>query len=202
MACGAPLADSPVNSANEESHGRHPVPAPPEEHALDAVEIGKKVEQGSYQALNLYSNFFRALADAAAISITSAAIGITGGVTGLPFWGVVLGTVLGLAVGLVRKSYLFTIFGAPIGFVAGALTGGLLWAGGLGQEWMVFAVGMGACAVALVGGRWTPMGLRSLWHKLRPLLGAAGGLVFAVLGALLGSGLQAAVDALFEMRLP
>jgi hypothetical protein len=41
------------------------------------------------------------------------------------------------------------------------------------------------------GGQRVPFARRNLWEKLRPLLGAMGGLGFSILGALIGWGLQA-----------
>lgn len=195
LSCGAPLEQLKVHASPIEAE--RPVPVRTQQDSdVDIIQMTRKVEQGSRTALNLYSAFWRALADAAVIAMTAIGIGVTGAVTQNPLWGVILSGILGLSVGLSRKSYLFTLLGAPLGFVGGALIGGVLWAGGLGPGPMVFTTALGASAASWLGSRRFPFKHRNTWEKIRPLLGAAGGLGFGLLGAVIGSGLHALISAL------
>jgi hypothetical protein len=195
QSCGALLEHLHVHASPVEVE--RPVPVRTQlDTDLDIIQMSRKVEQGSRMAMNLYSAFWRALADSAVIAMTAFGLGLTGAVTQNPVWGVILSAALGFFVGLSRKSYLFTLLGAPLGFVGGALIGGVLWAGGLGPGLLVFTTALGASTAAWLGSRWIPFQYRSTWEKFRPLVGAAGGLGFGLLGAAAGSGLHVLISTL------
>jgi len=198
-ACGAPLPEKqetavPARSAGTGSAAE--VSALPVPESIDTVELGRKVEEGSRAALQWYGAFWRALADAAVIAMVSFGTGAIGAAAGIAWAGLALSPVFGLAVGFSRKSYLFTLLSAPLGFAAGSIVGGVLWAAGLGPAPMVFCVSLGAASAALLGSRPMPFRRRNFWEKARPPLGAAGAVVFGLLGTAAGAGLRAAVTAL------
>jgi len=194
-ACGAPLDVSRIEivekPASRENLAPSSTPA-----SVDVVQLGKKVEEGSLKAFTVYSAFWRALADAAVIGMVTFGIGVIGGVVGQGFVSVVLSAVFGLVIGFTRKSYLFTIISGPLGFIAGSLLGGVLWAVGLGAVPMLYCTSLGAAAAALLGSRRMPFRFRNFWDRFRPVLGIAGGAGFGILGTGVGIGLRTAAAAL------
>ncbi|MBN1267915.1 MAG: zinc ribbon domain-containing protein [Anaerolineales bacterium] len=193
-ACGAPI-EAVVEPAVLEPVSTSPLPLAALE-SLDAVELGKKVEEGSRKAFSAYSAFWRALADAAVIAMVAFGTGVIGGVVGQGWVSIILAALFGVVIGFTRKSYLFTFISGPLGFAGGAVLGGVLWVGGLGTAPMLYCTFLGSAAAAVLGSHSFPFRRRGLWDKIRPLLGAGGGAVFGATGMAVGSGLRAAVAAL------
>ena len=81
-----------------------------------------------------------------------------------------------------------------------SLLGVLIWALGSGPQVMVYTGLLFAVIGAVIGGRRSlPFEHRNCWEKTRPLLGAAGGFAFGILGALLGWGIRAGVQNLLSL---
>jgi hypothetical protein len=190
LACGAPLPKlAPVKKTTPKSD--LPVPVQTLESARKG---GEEVDKLFTNAVYAYSLLWRTVAEALAITVVTLAIGVTAGVTGVPFLGAAGGLLVGLAVGWPIKIAYLTMLMAPAGMVIGAVLGLVLWAVGLSQA---VAVPMILLAVlgGAVGGRRVAYARRNLWEKLRPFLGALGGLGFGILGTLIGWGLQSVVSA-------
>jgi hypothetical protein len=138
----------------------------------------------------------RSIAEAATIAIVAAALGVVGSVIGLLGWGLLAGALVWLAVGLTIKMYYFTILGAPVGLAAGATLEGILWAAGLNPQAMLPVMTVLSILAAVMGGSNLAYARRNTWEKLRPFLGAVGGLLFGAFGALVGVGLQVWIAAM------
>jgi hypothetical protein len=208
LACGAPLSKAPKPTINP-AESASPIPQPAmnpasmtgktttaNQQMQQARQIGEQVEDVGRKALYAYSLLWRTLAEAAAIAITGFGIGLIGGATGTAFWGVLGAAGVGLGVGLAIKITTLALFSAPVGLVIGAVIGLLPFVLGGGVKVFVFTTSIFAFLAAVLGGRPFPYSQRNLYEKLRPFIGAAGGLVFGLLGMLVGLGLRAAVNAL------
>lgn len=199
VACGAALPAAvfpdPVAQANKISPSDVQLPPDPDVERLK--EAGKKAEQVYSTALNAYAVLWRTLGEALAIAVAAFALGLIGGATGAAFAGLLGAALMGGVVGSVVKHYLLVAISAPLGALLGAGVWGLAWALGAGPGGMVYAASLGAIVLAWVGGRRILPGKQNIWERLRPFLGALGGVLFALLGVGLGLGLRAAVQALF-----
>jgi hypothetical protein len=84
-----------------------------------------------------------------------------------------------------EQSFWVNVIAPVAGAVLGILAWGIVWAAGAGPNGMVFAATGLACLGALIGARRraTPLGCSAF---VRPLLGAAGGFLFALLGLAFG----------------
>ena len=158
--------------------------------------MGEKVDKAASTAFYIYSLFWRTLAEAIAIAITGFAIGLVGGATGMALWGVVGAATVGIVVGFTIKIYYFTIISAPAGIIAGAVFCVLLWVLGAPPSLDVFVLTLFTSLAAYIGGSRSPYRHRNWWEKIRPLLGAIGGLISGLLGMGIGVGIQAAVAKL------
>jgi hypothetical protein len=159
----------------------------------DLQRVGETAEQVYNQALNLYGLIWRTLGEAFSIALCAFMLGLLGGATSLAFWGVLAGAAIGLAVGLVAKNFWLHLL-TPLALLVGAGIGLLPWALGFGPGGMLL---FGLVAALLAAG----LGRQALqrsgwWERLRPFVGAAGGLFFSLLGALAGAGLQWLVGSL------
>ena len=103
---------------------------------------------------------------------------------------------VGIAVGFTIKISYLALFSSPVGMVIGAVLGAVLYFMGAGMKVFVFTTGFFAVLAAFIGGRKSPFAQRNLYERLRPLIGAAGGLAFGLLGMLIGVGLRAAANNL------
>lgn len=210
LACGAPLparvapalpinparsaADLPWHATNPAKHPGKAVSA--NRQMQQAREAGEQVEVIGRKALYAYSLLWRTLAEAASIAMTSFALGLVGGITGTSGLAVPGAVMVGIGVGFAIKISLLALFSAPVGLLVGALVGGMFYLIS-GSVWALtgFAA-LFAFLAALLGGHNIRRGNVNFYEKLRPFIGAAGGLVFGLLGMLLGIGLRAALDAL------
>ncbi|MCJ7625343.1 MAG: hypothetical protein MUO76_17735 [Anaerolineaceae bacterium] len=203
VSCGAPVTKkralqprpSPGLKAGDSFSKR--VESTPDSLDLDkARQAGEEVEEVFNKAVYAYSLVWRTLAEAATIAIVGFAVGLVGGATSMAFWGVLGAIILGAAVGFTIKMSYLTLLSAPLGLVIGTVIGIFLSAIGLGPRVFVFSTTIFAVLAAVVGGRGIPYPHRNWYEKARPLLGGLGGLIFGILGMLIGLGLRAGVNAL------
>jgi hypothetical protein len=202
LACGAPLDEV----APEQVARPVPVAVPtgqavPLTKVLDtqdlrkAGDVAEKIYTG---ALGAYSIAWRALGEALAIGIASFILGLAGGATRQTVLGIVAGVCLGALVGATTKNFWLTILGAPLGALLGAAIWLLPWALGAGVRGVLYT-SFGVALLGAVIGRRSMGGAKNRYERLRPWLGAAGGFLFALLGALLGLGLDWVSKALAGM---
>ena len=192
QACGAPLEPpaAVVIEKNEEATRRR-------QQALEKEEKqARQIRQAAAKVEDAYFWVWHTLAQIFAIALTGAALGLIGGATGLPVWGVLAAGAVGLAVGNVYKWSLFEAFSAPLGLVLGSALGVLVW--WFWRESAVFLVTatLGAVALALLGNRQVAYAERGLWQKIRPFVGLLGGLAVGALAALPGAALRALILAM------
>lgn len=194
VACGGPIEESIKNRLTSENKVQ-PLPVVRRDTTTqDLKKAGEETEKVYNAALTVYSLVWRTAAEALAIALAALLVGLAGGGTHLSWLGILGGIGLGVAVGLVQKNFWFVLLGAPLGVLAGALVGMLPWAIGFGPGGMVLTAIVLGIAGAIIGNRrvYHP----GVYDRLRPFLGALGGLAFASLGALMGSGLAWLVDSI------
>jgi len=187
IACGAPLPKSAPHPKPE------PQPKPQADSVLDKFEEEETLERAATFVAQTYTRMWTTLAEAMAIAVVSLGIGITAGVTGVPWVGILGGVAVGLAVGWAIKIPYLSFLMAPLGMVVGAVLGLLLWFAGL--RWAVVTPMIIMSVLGgVLGSRYVPYRLRNDWHKMRPWLGALGGFGCGLAGTLIGWGLQTIVS--------
>lgn len=194
LACGAPLPPAPAPPARRKAAGAARL-AESKSPYEGLRQAGVRTEETYTHLLYAYGLFWRVLADAFVIALGGFSLGLLAGALGLGTWGLMAGASLGVAVGWVVKGYLLTVIGVPAGILAGALLAAVPWLLGMPPQGVFFIVWGAALAGGWLGGVHLPFGRRRLPEKLRPFLGALGGLALAALGLALGAGFRAAVAA-------
>ena len=163
---------------------------------FDSVD-SQKIQTGAQQVEKLYAGATSAYrtawsvtSDAIGIALVAVALGLVGGATGMGFWGVLGAMLAGLVIGYTEQSFWMNVIAPPAGALLGIVAWGVAWAVGAGPKGMVFAATGLACLGALIGAHrhTTPLGCVSF---VRPLLGAAGGFFFALLGLAFGLAIRA-----------
>jgi hypothetical protein len=211
LACGAPFTkpNRQVNPPQQEENLPQPVwvtaksarDAAPEPESHPALKTAQKTAEVADQVYDLaltgYTYFWYAVADAIAIALCAFLLGIIGSATGMGFAGIFLSTLLGIVVGLTFKAHAYLhLFSAPVGLLLGAFFWLCpLFAFGAPPQGMLFIAGLLAIAAARVGHRERARKLPR-WMAVRPFLGGAGGLLFALVGSGLGWLVQSALQAL------
>lgn len=197
-ACGAPfLPDPPADPP--------PVNLAPARKAAAAAgdydelrQAGESAEKLVNQALGAYGLLWRTAGEAFAIGLASLLLGIIGGASGNFILAVAAGLGIGLVVGLRVKGFWMVIWGAPLGVILGALLGLLVWALGAGPlAMLLMAEAFGVLGALLWSA--SPGAAQSWWERLRPILGAAGGVFFALLGGLAGLILNSLAGGVFNL---
>lgn len=193
LACGAPLDEPAPEQTDRPNHVAIPtgkaIPLTEEPDTEDLRKAGDVAEKIYSGAIGAYSLAWRTLGEALAIGIASFILGLAGGATRQTVLGIVAGVCLGALVGATSKNFWLTILGAPLGALLGAAAWLLPWALGAGVRGVLYTSFGLALLGALIGQRHVG-GAKNRYEKLRPWLGAAGGFLFALLGALLGLGLD------------
>ena len=178
LACGAPLPE--LVATTRPAHVNS-MPRPEK-------TIEDKTVKLAHQVAVTYGYFWKSIIEAIVIAAVGLGIGFTGALINFPMAGILGAGIVGLCVGLTIKYAIFTLFSTPLELLIGSLlsiAAAILKAPSISY---VILLTLGASLGALVGGIYIPFGSRSLWHKLRPILGTAGGLFFGFLGSLLGTG--------------
>lgn len=197
IGCGAPIVlpkFQPVTVTNVPEPVNIPTPLESLQSAVPAQPIGSQVKQGlaavgaGLGLAGIGGLLLRTLAEALAIAVAAVIIGFTAGSAAdgnTPFGLIALigGALVGLSVGLVIKRSMFVLFSAPFGALGGTL---LAMAFGLntpGAVWLPLCATVAACTLAILGGRRnTSAGVFRVYQRVRPWLGLAGGVVFALIG--------------------
>jgi len=196
VGCGAPL---------EAPHPQQVIPPPLVQQAFQPAQSStpfetldsQKLQDGAQQvdrlykgAMSAYQTAWSVTGDAIAISMAAFALGLVGGATGMGFWGVLGAMLAGLVIGYTEQPFWLNVIAPPAGALLGAVAWGIAWAAGAGPKGMVFVATGLACLGALIGARrrTTPLGCGAF---VRPLLGAAGGFFFALLGLAFGLAIRA-----------
>jgi len=196
VGCGAPLeAPAPQQAYRPQAVQQAFQPAQTSSPS-DSVD-SQKLQDGAQQVEKLYAGAATAYrtawsvtSDAIAIAMVASALGVVGGATGMGFWGVLGAMLAGLVIGYTEQFFWVNIIAPPAGALIGIVVWGIAWAAGAGPKGMVFAATGLACLGALIGARRrnTPLGCGAV---VRPLLGAAGGFFFALLGLAFGLAIHA-----------
>lgn len=200
MACGGPLPKAPqIKPIKPKFQNPSEVISqkPTYQATKTAKKVGSDVDKAYRGAWNAYGLFWRTLGEAIIIALISFGLGVIGGATGIPGWGVATGIVFGILVGLVVKSYLWMLIGTPVGFVLGALIGAVITVFGFSPKIILFVVFITSAASVLIGAHIRKNAHKNIYEKIRPALGGLGGLVFALLGMGIGFGLSALITNIF-----
>ena len=199
MACGGPLSH-PLADPTPQVATLTERLQPEKLSNEDLIKIGEKADDVYFTVLNSYAIAWRTLGEALAIALTGFILGLVGGLTGVFFSGIFGAILVGMAVGFTRKQFYGVLISAPVGLLLGLGLGALVWVLGGAPQVMVYSGLVFAVVGASVGGgRGLPFSRRNCWEKSRPLLGALGGLMFGILGTLLGWGLVAGAQAVWGL---
>jgi hypothetical protein len=197
LACGAPLEQQrKTPPPPQQTTARKPPPPPRVEFGTrELKKMGESSEQVYTTALGAYAAVWRTLGEALGIAVAGFIMGFIGGASGLAVFGALAATAIGVVVGLTTKNFWFSALSAPFGALLGAVIWTPLWALGAPLQGMLLSAWIGAALLARLGGYPAPR-RKNWWQNLRPLLGALGGLLFGLLGMLLGLGVNWAAGAL------
>jgi hypothetical protein len=196
VGCGAPLEapapqqvtrPQPVPQVFQPAQTSSPLDSADSQKLQDGAQQVEKLYAG---AANAYRTAWSVTSDAIAIAMVAFALGVVGGATSMGFWGVLGAMLAGLIIGYTEQSFWVNVIAPPAGALVGIVVWGIAWAAGVGPKGMVFAATGLACLGALIGARRriTPLGCGAV---VRPLLGAAGGFFFALLGLAFGVAIRA-----------
>jgi hypothetical protein len=196
VGCGAPLdalapqqvtPPQPVQQVFQPAQTSSPLGTADSQRLQDGAQQVEKLYAGAASA---YRTVWSVTSDAISIAMVAFALGVVGGATGMGFWGVLGAMLAGLVIGYTEQSFWVNVIAPAAGALIGIVVWGIAWAAGVGPKGMVFAATGLACLGALIGARrrTTPLGCGAV---VRPLLGAAGGFLFALLGLAFGLAIRA-----------
>lgn len=201
IGCGAPLVAPAPQQTYPPQRVAQPFQTPPAQASSTTSPAGtpesQRLQEGAQQVERLAAGATRAYrtawsitGDAIAAAMVAFGLGIIGGATGMGIWGIIGAALVGLIIGFAEQSFWLTIIGAPAGALVGVVVWAFAWVAGAGPKGMVFTTTGLACLGALVGSRrrTTPMGCGG---AVRPVLGAAEGLVVSLVGLVLGLAIRA-----------
>ncbi|MCI0521562.1 MAG: hypothetical protein L0Z70_15060 [Chloroflexi bacterium] len=197
IACGAPIAQQrsmPAETPPARKAGLPPPPVRSELSTQDLKKAGEATEQAYNVALGAYAALWRTLGEALAIAVTGFILGFIGGASELAPVGLLAAALIGVVVGLTSKNFWFSALSAPFGALLGVVIWLPIWALGAPPQGMVFTAFLAAAILARLGGY--PARQPRFWQVMRPFLGLLGGLLFGLLGLLLGLGVNWAAGAL------
>ena len=215
VACGAPLDPSKATPTYLKAMGVPPSPEPvitpsstaptevspsaavpeataPVEPVKQQLKEGAAAVAAGLGLVGVGGLIMRTIAEALAILTAALVIGYNAGHVAINNWlpflllGVVGGTAVGIAVGSVIKRSVFALFSAPFGALIGVFAAISLKLNQRGTMWLPLFAIAGACLLAVLGGRSNRVGRFQAYQRLRPILGAIGGLLFSLLGFAIG----------------
>ncbi len=215
IACGAPLDPSKATPTYLKAMGVPPSPEPvvtpsettnPEvspsatvpEPTAPVEPVKKQLKEGAAAVaaglglVGVGGLIMRTIAEALAILFSSLLIGYNAGHVAINNWppylllGAAGGLAVGIAVGSVIKRSVFALFSAPFGALVGIFAASSLRLDQRGTYWLPLFTAAGACLLAVLGGRSNRSGRFQAYQRLRPILGAIGGFLFALLGFAIG----------------
>lgn len=204
LACGAPLPQikpEPQSSSQTASQA-HITPLAKrlqEKRTLESArDIGEDIEKYAIKGLRIYSIFWRTLAESLVIAISTFCIGLASGACGMSIIGIMASIILGATVGTLVKGFYRWLLITLLGIIMGLLLGGLLYVLTASIHLSVLAFIIICFLSVVIGSARLPASRRNLWEKIRPFAGAAGGLLFGMLGTLVGWGLIEAVNSILK----
>jgi len=163
---------------------------PPAEPLKETLKEGIAAVGAGLGLAGVGGLLMRTLAEALAIVLAAIMVGFNAGRVS-PFpngWFLFLllaaggGAAVGLAVGSVVKRGIFALFSAPFGALVGIGAALALKLNALRTPWLPLFTIAGACLFALLGGRPNSSARFTRYQRIRPLLGALGGIFFALIG--------------------
>lgn len=200
LACGGPLEVArpvapvniqPTTPAVPVSPVAEPAtPQTPAEPLREQLKEGLAAVGAGLGLAGLGGLLLRTIAESLAIMTAALLIGLNSGKV-CPFpngWFLYAllagagGALVGLAVGSVVKPAFFALFSAPVGALVGIVAATMLKLGSPRTFWLPLFAITGACCLALLGGRSNRTARFAKYQRLRPWLGAIGGLVFGLIG--------------------
>jgi hypothetical protein len=205
-ACGAPLEipivppvtvttiNSPARNITPPANAQRADTTPDQiSDALDAAPISDQLKEGlkaaglGIGALGVGTFFARTAAESAAIAFSSFMIGYLSAGNRSALLALAGGLVIGLMVGLAVKRPLAVLISAPLGTVLGWIAGKLLQSSLPELHLPALLALVGGALLAIIGSRRSSTHIVAKWYgRLRPLLGMAGGFIFALLGYVIG----------------
>jgi hypothetical protein len=206
VSCGAPIeipVMHPVTVTTINTPSRNITPPVTEQRAdttpeqindaLDAAPINEQLKEGlktaglGIGALGIGTFFARTASEAAAIAVSSLLIGYFSAATRNALIALTGGLVIGLMVGLAVKRPIGALLSAPIGTILGWIAGKLLQSSLPLLPLPALLALIGGGLVAIIGSQRNSSNVVSRWYgRLRPFLGMAGGLLFALIGYTIG----------------
>jgi hypothetical protein len=212
VACGAPLDPSRSTPSYLKAMGVPPspeapaspaeptaqAPAPAPELVTPVEPIAQNIKEGAAAVAaglglaGVGGLIMRTIAEALAILTAALVIGYNAGHVAPNNWlpyllvGLAGGIAVGIAVGSVIKRSIFALFSAPFGALIGVFIAISLKMTSRGTLWLPLFTFAGACLLAVLGGRSNRVGRFQAYQRLRPILGAIGGFIFALLGFAIG----------------
>jgi hypothetical protein len=197
FACGAPLElpkFQPVTITRVPEPAVIPTALEDSQPGVPAQPIGDQVKEGlaavgaGLGLAGIGGLLLRTLAEALAIAGAAIIIGFAAGsaadgVASFAWIALAGGALVGLSVGLVIKRSMFVLFSAPFGALGGVLLAMLFGLNTPGSVWLPLCATAAACVLAILGGRRnTSAGVFRVYQRIRPWLGLAGGVLFALIG--------------------
>lgn len=212
IACGAPLDPSKATPTYLQAMGVPSSPEPPASPSVTTPQIPDPVLEPSAPVepvkqqlkegaaavaaglglVGVGGLIMRTIAEALAILTAALVIGYNAGHVAINNWlpylllGLAGGIAVGIAVGSVIKRSVFALFSAPFGALIGVFAAISLRLNQRGTMWLPLLTIAGACLLAVIGGRSNRSGHFQVYQRLRPILGAIGGFLFALLGFAIG----------------
>jgi hypothetical protein len=195
QACGAPIEFHPPDLEptipDKKTGIKNRLASSSEEEIRKATQ---KLDGAYFTVMNTYAIAWRTVGEGIAIAVSAFIIGCVGGTTRMVFWSILGAIAVGIAVGITQKNFYVALISTPGAAILGLFMGAIFWISG-NPKGAVFIVTIFAVFGAILGGRRRPaFNSRNWWEKLRPILGAVGGLVFGILGALLGLGITGTIE--------
>jgi hypothetical protein len=169
-----------------------PEPAVPVEPVRQQLKEGAATVAAGLGLVGVGGLIMRTIAEALAILTAALVIGYNAGHVAINNWlpylllGVAGGMAVGIAVGSVIKRSIFALFSAPFGALIGIFVAIGLRLDQRGTMWLPLFTIAGACLLAVLGGRSNRAGRFQVYQRLRPILGAIGGILFSLLGFAIG----------------
>lgn len=215
IACGAPLDPSKATPTYLKAMGVPPSPEPVDtpstmtttevspssgipEPSAPVEPVKKQLKEGAAAVaaglglVGVGGLIMRTIAEALAILTAALVIGYNAGHVAINNWppylllGVAGGMAVGIAVGSVIKRSVFALISAPFGALIGVFAAISLRLNQRGTMWLPLFTIAGACLLAVLGGRSNRSGRFQVYQRLRPILGAIGGILFSLLGFAIG----------------
>ncbi|MBI9050936.1 MAG: hypothetical protein JEZ00_16055 [Anaerolineaceae bacterium] len=180
IACGAPLPKVKKKSVPKKNINKNSSLLKKEDKSVELAT----------QAARLYSSIWLAIFDAIIIAAVSFTLGLAGGVFNQTVLGVLGAAALGISVGLTVKGGILTLISAPLGLLIGSFLCIAAMIFHLPPFVYMLLLSICTCLAAMLGGHKSPYKYRTIWYKIRPFLGMAGGILFGVIGMGIGLGLQ------------